>query len=94
MLRGLPEGRQLNRMYSFLVVPTHQRSGGGGARTRLHWRYDSVMKGLSLIVVLVLGAALVALPHFVSETTLARGLGDKVIVAIGIIFLVLVRIGR
>ena len=52
------------------------------------------MKGLSLIVVLVLGAALVALPHFVSETTLARGLGDKVIVAIGIIFLVLVRIGR
>ena len=52
------------------------------------------MKGLSLIVVLVLGAALVALPHFVAETTLARGLGGKVIVAIAIILLVFVQISR
>jgi len=52
------------------------------------------VKGLSLIVFLVLCAGLTALPHFVSETTWTRGLGGKVIVAMGIIFFVLIRVSR
>src|SRR4051812_49230757 len=34
MLRGLPGGSTLTRMYSFLAVPLQQRSGSGDTRAR------------------------------------------------------------
>ena len=47
-----------------------------------------------MFLFLIICVALAVLPRFVSETTWARGLGDKVLFGLAIVILILIRISR